>query len=152
MIPFHYGCSYIPVVLMSNETLFLRVLYDLKYQLRSYPKVTEESFGFMPIVILFSQYGVILRMCSARYIRAVNTIGTSFFCCSWFYTFGLALFDRHFFPLFLPWDSITIIFHGVDFLSVFVQLDDLATLGIASGAVFYRFMGPLCGVLFRVDF
>ena len=44
------------------------------------------------------------------------------------------------------------IFHGVDFLSVVVKVDDFSTLGLAAGAGFCRFMGSLHGVLFRVDF
>ena len=44
------------------------------------------------------------------------------------------------------------IFHGVDFLGVVVKLDGFATLGLAAGAVLCKFMGPLRGVLFRVDF
>ena len=62
------------------------------------------------------------------------------------------LFDSQFCSLFLPWDRIRIIFHGVDLLSVVVKLDGFARLGLADGAVFYRFMRPLRGVLFRVYF
>ena len=47
---------------------------------------------------------------------------------------------------------ITIVFHGVDFLSVVVELDGFAALGLAAGACLCRFMGPLHGVPFRVDF
>ena len=44
------------------------------------------------------------------------------------------------------------VFRGAYFLSVVVELDGFVTLGIAAGAVFFRFMGPLRGLLFRVDF
>ena len=44
------------------------------------------------------------------------------------------------------------IYHGVYFLSVVVKLDSFSTLGIASGSGLCRLMGPLRGVLFRVDF
>ena len=118
----------------------------------AYPTVREESFGVMPIGILFCPCIVILRMCSISYIKAVNTIGTSFFYCSFFYTFDLALFGSHFFSPFLPWDRITIIFRGVEFLGVVVKLNGFVTLRLAGGSGFCRFMGPLCGVLFRVDF
>ena len=55
-------------------------------------------------------YGVILRMCCVSYIKDVNTIGTSFFCCIWFCTFDFALFGSHFYSLFLTWDRIAIFF------------------------------------------
>ena len=118
----------------------------------AYPTVREESFRVMPIGILFSPYGVIICMCSVSYIKAVDTIGTSFFYCSWFYTFDLGLFGSHFCSLLFPWDSITIVLNGVDFLSVVVKLNDFATLGLAAGVGFCRFMRPLRGVLFRVYF
>ena len=44
------------------------------------------------------------------------------------------------------------IFHGVDILNVVVNFDGFATLRISVGAGFYRFMGPLRGVLFILDF
>ena len=44
------------------------------------------------------------------------------------------------------------IFHGVDFLIVVVELGGFSMLGLAAGVVFCRFMGPLRGVLFRVFF
>ena len=44
------------------------------------------------------------------------------------------------------------ILHGVDFLSVVVKIDGFSTLGLAAGAGLCRFMGPLRGVLFVVDF
>ena len=106
----------------------------------------------MPIGIFFSPYGFILRMFSAIYIKAVNIIGTSFFCCSLFNDFYIAIFGSHFYSLFLLWGRNVIILHDIGFVSVVVKIDYFATLGIAAAAGFYIFMGALCGVLFRINF
>ena len=106
----------------------------------------------MPIIIFLSKYRLILRMKSISYINDINTIGKLIFHYSCFNNFDLALFGSHFCYLFLPWDRITMVFHGVNFLSVVLKLDCLATLGLASGAGFCRFKGPLCRVIFRLYF
>ena len=67
----------------------------------AYPTVREESFGVVLSGILLSLYGVILCfMYSVNYIKSINTVGTSFFCCSCFHAFYLALFDSQFFSFF----------------------------------------------------
>ena len=132
---------------MYYSFIFIYLLFNL-----AYPTVREESFGVITICIFFSPYGVITRLCSIIYIKAVNTIGTYFFYCICFCAFDIALFGSHFCSPFIPWDRITIIYHGVELLGVVVELDGFATLGIAAGACFYRFIGLLRGVLFRVDF
>ena len=106
----------------------------------------------MLIGIFFSKYEVILRMFSIIYIKAVNTIGMLLFYCSCFNAFDIVLFGSGFYSLFLPWGRITMIFRGVDILNVVVNFDGFATLRISVGAGFYRFMGPLRGVLFILDF
>ena len=132
---------------MYYSFIFIYLLCNL-----AYPTVRGESFGVITICIFFSPYGVITRLCSIIYIKAVNTIGTYFFYCICFCAFDIALFGSHFYSLFLPWDRITMIFHGVDFLGVVVKLNVFATLGLASGAGFCRLMGPLRGALFKLDF
>ena len=44
------------------------------------------------------------------------------------------------------------VFHGVDLLSVVVKLDGFAMIALATRAGVCRFMGPLRGVHFIVDF
>ena len=118
----------------------------------AYPTVRKGSFVFMTIAIFFFLYGYILCVCSVSYIKAINTIGASFFYYSCFYAFYLELFVGPFCSLFIPWDRITMIFHGVDFLSVIVEPDGFSMLGIAFGSGFCRFIGLVCGLIFRVDF
>ena len=115
------------------------------------PKLREELFGGLPTGIFLSPYGVIIFMFSVRYIKAVNIIGTSFFCCSLFNDFYIAIFGSHFYSLFLLWGRNVIILYDIGFLSIFVELNDFDTLRLAASAGFCRCMWLLHGIISRVD-
>ena len=44
-----------------------------------------------------------------------------------------------------------LVFHDIDFLCIFVEVNGFATLKLAAGLVLFIFMDPLCGVLFGVN-
>ena len=132
---------------MYNTFIFVYLICHLDY-----PTVRKESFWVMPRGILLLIDKVILWfMYSVSLIKAINNISTAFFWCICFHAFNITLFNSQFTPIFLTWYRVIMIFHEIDFLCIFVELNIFATLRLSAGAGFFILMRPLRGVLIGID-